>query len=156
MRPTTTSASYSVSSHAHYAYAHNGIPINTSNGVVATQHTWIHIKGLSYKTSQSSLERFLRDNGCEPLSCKLIIGSHGEAKGTATANYGSQDKARRAMERLDGETHKGKVIRVKLDRVNSDVAGDAGTSSRGSRRGATEQRPAMIMNGTGGRRDPNS
>ena len=81
-----STTSYSTATYPQYPYAlgHNGTPINTANGVVATQSTGIHIKGLSFSTSQRSLDKFLVEMKCQPISCAIKYNRENESKGSAT------------------------------------------------------------------------
>ena len=140
-------------SYGNYAVGHNGIPVNTAGGVLATQLTGIHIKGLSYSTSQKSLSRFLAEMGCPPMSCTLKRDSDGKSKGSALANYGSQAVAQQAVAMLDGQKLDKRSLRVKLDGSQAVVVGDAGSQTHRSRHSSTKP---MVLDGSTGRRDPSS
>lgn len=137
-----------------YAVGNNGTPVNTTYGLVTTAVTGIHIKGLSYSTSQPRLISWLTAMGCQSQSCKLNMDRDGRSKGSALAKYGSQSAAQTAVEVLDGSSLDGRTITVKLDVNRSAISG--GTGSRSTRSRPSETRPPMVLDGSAGRRDPSS
>lgn len=154
LQSSMASTSLSGNSRAMYAMGNNGTPVNTTYGLVATEVTGIHIKGLSYSTSQSRMISYLTAMGCQSQSCKLNVDRDGRSRGSALAKYGSQSAAQSAVEILNGSVLDDRRMTVKLDVNRSAVS--AGTGSRSTRSRPSQSRPPMVLDGSAGRRDPSS
>lgn len=92
----------------------HGLPINAANGVVRTESRGLHISGLPFNVSETEVRELLRPYG-RPLGADL-------RRGYAIVRFGSMDEVRRAVERLDKVTWKGRQISVKEDRDSTSVS----------------------------------
>lgn len=98
-----------------------GMPVNVRNGAVLTEARGIFLQNLSYKCTPSDLYSLLLTVG-QPVDYKLLRDARtGVFKGSATADFGSQELALRAAHYLHGVEHMGMKLSVRMDKETTAV-----------------------------------
>lgn len=105
-----------------YSQSSSGLPVNLSHGAVITETRGIFIQGLNYSVGNTELAALLGSHGLRPGQVSVHRDSRGASKGVATAKFSTKVDAEYAVSRLNGITHAGKTLTVRMD-TNSTVVG---------------------------------
>ncbi|KAF9734993.1 hypothetical protein PMIN01_06398 [Paraphaeosphaeria minitans] len=105
-----------------YSQSSGGLPVNLSRGAVITETRGIFLQGLNYSVGNSELVTLLNNAGLRPGQASVHKDSRGASKGVATARFSTKAEAEYAVSKLNGTTHAGKTIIVRMD-TNSTVIG---------------------------------
>jgi RNA recognition motif-containing protein len=96
--------------------------VNLSQGAVITETRGIFLQGLKYSVGNNELKLLLSERGLRPEQASVHRDSRGASKGVATARFSTKAEAELAVSRLNGRTHAGKTLTVRMD-TNSTVIG---------------------------------
>lgn len=96
--------------------------MNLSRGAVITETRGIFLQGLNYSVGNSELATLLNSAGLRPEQANVHKDSRGASKGVATARFSTKAEAEYAVSALNGRTHAGKTLTVRVD-ANSTVVG---------------------------------
>jgi RNA recognition motif-containing protein len=105
-----------------YSQSSAGLPVNLSRGAVITETRGIFLQGLNYSVGNSDLATLLNNAGLRPEQARVHKDSRGASKGVATARFSTKAEAEYAVAKLNGTTHAGKTLTVRMD-TNSTVVG---------------------------------
>jgi len=105
-----------------YSQSATGLPVNLSQGAVVTESRGIFIQGLSYTVGNDELQSLIHGVGVRPSKVSVQYDSKGSSKGVATANFANNAEAQYVVSQLNGRTHLGKILAVRMD-TNSTVVG---------------------------------
>jgi hypothetical protein len=105
-----------------YSQSSGGLPVNLSRGAVITETRGIFLQGLNYSVGNSELKLLLAECGLRPQQASVHRDSRGASKGVATARFSTKADAESAVSVLNGRTHAGKTLTVRMD-TNSTVIG---------------------------------
>jgi RNA recognition motif-containing protein len=76
----------------------------------------IFITNLCKTVQNEDLRILLQERGLKPTAAKVGMDKRGKPKGIATATFATEKVARDAIVTLDGIDHRGRRLRVRLDR----------------------------------------
>lgn len=114
--PAPIYSTYGMSSPPLYSSSTNGMPVNIQRGAVLTEARGIFIRNLSYKCTVEDLNALLLQTvGCAIDIQFLRDNKTGGFKGAATAKFASKELAQHAAKILNGETHMGMTLHVRMD-----------------------------------------
>jgi hypothetical protein len=105
-----------------YSQSSGGLPVNLSQGAVLTETRGIFIQGLNYSVGNNELAALLGAHGLRPTQVSVHKDSRGASKGVATASFSTKADAEYAVARLNGITHAGKLLTIRMD-TNPTVVG---------------------------------
>ncbi|KAJ4286247.1 hypothetical protein N0V90_013281 [Kalmusia sp. IMI 367209] len=105
-----------------YSQSSGGLPVNLSRGAVVTEPRGVFIQGLNYSVGNTELHALLNGIGLVPEQARVHKDTKGYSKGVASAKFSTKAQAEYAVSVLNGRTHVGKTITVRMD-VNSTVIG---------------------------------
>jgi hypothetical protein len=98
-----------------------GLPVNVSNGFIATECREVHIANIPYQTKKRELTT--RISGiATPSSVDFHTDHAGKFKGSAIATFESGEAAARVVEQLDKQVVKGKKLRVRIGKQQTPVS----------------------------------
>ncbi|KAL5404119.1 hypothetical protein PMIN06_013045 [Paraphaeosphaeria minitans] len=105
-----------------YSQSSAGLPVNLSRGAVITETRGIFLQGLNYSVGNSELATLLNNAGLRPEHANVHKDPRGASKGVATARFSTKAEAEYAVAKLNGTTHVGKTLTVRMD-TNATVIG---------------------------------
>lgn len=105
-----------------FAQNSSGLPVNLSRGAVITETRGIFLQGLNYSVGNNELATLLNNAGLRFEQANVHKDSRGASKGVATARFSTKAQAEYAVAKLNGTTHAGKTITVRMD-TNTTVIG---------------------------------
>lgn len=105
-----------------YSQSSGGLPVNLSQGAVITESRGIFLQGLNYSVGNNELAALLNRAGLRPDQAHVHRDARGTSKGVATAKFSTKAEAEYAVSALNGKSHAGKTLTVRMD-TNSTVVG---------------------------------
>jgi hypothetical protein len=114
-------ANYQYTNGATYVRNSYGLPVNTTNGGVASECREVHISNIQYQVHKKDLTQQI-SKIATPITLEYHVDHAGKFKGTAVVTFDSGDRAALVVAQLDKKLIKGKKVKVRLGKQTTPVS----------------------------------